>query len=69
MEVIILIFSYLIKVCVLNKAEDLNLSVFNMIVGINQSKTLKKHISCKCKCKFDGIKSNLDQWCNNNECQ
>ena len=41
------------KVCVPNKTEDLNLSVFNMITGINESKTLTKHISCKCKCKFD----------------
>ena len=32
------------KVCVPNKAEDLNISVFNMITGINESKTLTKHI-------------------------
>ena len=42
------------KVCVPNKAEDLNLSMFNMITGINESKALTKHISCKCKCRFDG---------------
>ena len=24
-----------------------------MITGINESKTLTKHISCKCKCRFD----------------
>ena len=29
------------------KTEDLNLSVFNMITGINESKTLTKHVSCK----------------------
>ena len=50
------------KVCVPNKTEDLNLSVFNMITGINESKTLTKHISCECKCKFDGRKCNSDQW-------
>ena len=44
------------KVCVPNKTEDLNLRVFNMITGINESKTLAKHISCECKCKFDGRK-------------
>ena len=49
------------KVCVPNKTEDLNLSVFNMITGINESKTLTKHISCKCKCKFDGRKINSNQ--------
>ena len=32
------------KVCIPNKTEDLNLSVFNMITGINESKTLAKHI-------------------------
>ena len=32
------------KVCVLNKTEDLNLSIFNMITGINESKTLTKYI-------------------------
>ena len=51
-----------------NKTEDLNLSVFNMITGINELKTLTKHISCECKCKFDGRKCNLDQWWNNNTC-
>ena len=40
------------KVCVPSKAEDLNLSVFNMVTGINESKTLTKHISCEIKCKF-----------------
>ena len=32
------------KVYVPNKTEYLNLSVFNMITGINESKTLRKHI-------------------------
>ena len=35
------------KVCVPNKTEDLNLSMFNTITEINESKTLTKHISCK----------------------
>ena len=32
------------KVCVPNKTEDLNLSVFNTITGINEFKALTKHI-------------------------
>ena len=56
------------KVCVPNKAEDLNLSVFNMITGINELETLTKQISCKCKCKFDGRKCNSNQKWNNNKC-
>ena len=57
------------KVYVPNKTEGLNLSVFNMITGINKSKTLTKHTPCECKCKFDGGKCNSDQWWNNNKCQ
>ena len=52
----------LIKYVFQNKTEDLNLSVFNMIKGINESKTLSKHISWECKYKFDGRKCNSDQW-------
>ena len=48
-----------------NKAEDLNLSAFNMIARKNESKTSTKHISCECKCRFVGRKCNSDQWWNN----
>ena len=41
------------RVCVPNKAEALNLHIFSMITGINESKTLTKHISCKCVCKLN----------------
>ena len=30
------------NVCVLNKTKDLNLSVFNMITGINELKNISK---------------------------
>ena len=50
------------KVYVPNKTEDLNLSMFNRIRDINESKTLTKHISCECKCKFDWTKCNSNQW-------
>ena len=35
------------KLCVPNKAEDLNLSAFNMITGINKRKTIINYILCK----------------------
>ena len=50
------------KVCIPNKTEDLNLSVLTMITGINESKTLEKHISCEYKCKLNGTKYNSGQW-------
>ena len=40
--------------CIPNKAEDLNLSVFNMITGINESNILTKDVSCERKYRFDG---------------
>ena len=56
------------KVCIPNKTEDLNLSVFNMITGINESKTLTKQIiSWECKWKFDRIKCKSNQWWNNSK--
>ena len=38
-----------------------------MITGTNESKTLTKHISCKCKCRFDGRKCDSNQNQNNNK--
>ena len=46
------------RVCVPNKTEDLNLSAFNMITGINELKTFTKHITCKCEYNFDSRKCN-----------
>ena len=42
------------KVYVPSKAENLNPNIFNLITGINKCKTLPKHISRECKCKFVG---------------
>ena len=40
---------------------------FNMIAGKNESKILRKDISCKCKCKFDRRKYNSNKkWNNHN---
>ena len=43
------------KLCVPNETEDLNLHVFSMTQGINESRTLTKHISCKCDCNFENV--------------
>ena len=40
-----------------------------MVSGINESKTLTKHISYECQCIFDGRKNDLDHWWNNDKCQ
>ena len=45
--------------------QDTNLSVFDIITVINGLKTLAKHISYECKCRFDERKCNSNQWWNN----
>ena len=40
-----------------------------MITRINESGLLIKHISCDCKCKFDGSKHNLNQKWNKPKCK
>ena len=55
------------RLCVTNKTEDLNLSIFDMIIGMNELKTLTKHTCHKCQCKFDSRKSNSNQKWNNNK--
>ena len=39
-----------------------------MIVGISESKTLTKHVSCECKCKFDSRKCDSNPKWNNHKC-
>ena len=41
------------KVYVPSKTEDLNLSGFNTIAGIKESKIVTKDTSCECKWKFE----------------
>ena len=50
-----------------NKVEDVNLSSFNIITKINESKTLAKNVRCKYKYKFDGKKCNSNQNKNNDK--
>ena len=51
------------------KTEDLHIHDFTMIIGKNESKTLRIHISCECKCKYDERKSNSNQKQDNSNCQ
>ena len=44
-----------------NKTKDVNVEVFYMITGFNESKSLIKHISCKRRYRVDGKKYNSKQ--------
>ena len=52
------------KICVPSKPKDINVKAFNKITRINDAKTLVKHISCDCKCKFNSATCNSNQKCN-----
>ena len=56
------------KTCFSYQTEDLNVSVFNMITRINESKAFTRRISCECKSRFNGTKGNSDHWWNNDKC-
>ena len=56
------------RIYVPNKTRFLHLNVFNIITGINESKTLTKDISCKCKCMFYSSKCNWNKNWNNHKC-
>ena len=55
-------------VCVPKKIGNTKLKVFNMIPGINASKTLMKHILCDCRYKFDSSRCNSNKKWNNDKC-
>ena len=57
------------RVGVPNKTENLNLSFFDTITGINESKILTKHISWEWKCTFDSRNSNPNQMWDSDKCQ
>ena len=54
--------------CGSNKREDLNLSVLNMIKGINELEASTKYMWCEYKSKFDERKCNSSESWNNNQC-
>ena len=68
MEVVILSIILLVGYGVANKTRY-KFKCFNMITRVNELKTLTKHISCKCKCNFDGRKCNSNQKWNNSKSQ
>ena len=53
------------KIFVPSKTKNVNVKVFNMITNKNEAKTIIKHVSCGCKCKFNGINCISNQKWNN----
>ena len=57
------------KICVQTVIKDLNVKVFNSMSRTNETRHIKWHETCKCKCKLDvSVCNNKQRW-NNNICQ
>ena len=50
------------KICVPGVVKDLNVKVFNLMSRTNETRHIKWHETCKCKCRLDslGIIINVD---------
>ena len=60
---------WLNQICVGSVILLMTYLIFNMITGIDELKELTKHISCKCKCKFDSRKCNSNPKQNSHKCR
>ena len=57
------------KICVPNVIKDLNVKVFNLMSITNETRHIKWHETCSCKCKLDASVCNNKQRWNNNKWQ
>ena len=56
------------KICVPDTVKDLNVKVFNLMSRTNETRHIKWHETCKCKCRLDAIVCNNKQRWNNDKC-
>ena len=54
---------------VLDAIKDLNVKVFNLMSRTNETRFIKWHEKCKCKCRLDAIICNNKQHWNKNKCR
>ena len=57
------------KICVPDVVKDLNVKVFNLMSRTNETKNVKWHETCNCKCRLDAIVCNNKQCWNKNKCR
>ena len=57
------------KICVPDVIKDLNVKVFNLMSRTNETRHIKWHETCKCKCRLDANLCNNKQHWNDDNCQ
>ena len=57
------------KICVPDQIKNTNVKVFNLMSRTNETRHIKWHETCKCKCRLDaGICNNKQRW-NDDKCR
>ena len=57
------------RICVPDIVKNLNVKVFNLMPGTNETKFIKWHEWCKCICRLNAIVCNSEQRWNENKCR
>ena len=57
------------KMCVPDIVKNLNVKVFNLMSGTNETRHLKWNETCKCKCRLDASVCNNKQRRNDDKCR
>ena len=51
------------KICVPGQIKNINVKVFNLLSRTNETRHIKWHKTCKCKCTLDAsICNNIQRW-------
>ena len=57
------------KICVSDVVKNTNVTVFNLMSRTNETRHIKWHETCKCKCRLDASVCNNKQRWNNDKCR
>ena len=57
------------KKCIPDVVKNMNIKVFNLISRTNETRHIKWHETCKCKCRLDASVCNNKQRWNNDKCR
>ena len=58
-----------VKMCVPGVVKDLNVKVFNLRSRTNETRHIKWHETCRCKCRLDAMACNNKHRWNNDKCR
>ena len=47
------------QLCIPDVAKNLNVKVLNLVSGINETRRMEWHETCKCKCRFNNVCNNV----------